>query len=496
MTEVLTTIFRKYDIRGTAMGDNPQLTPDLARLVGKALGTYLPQQFHTERVFVGRDNRLSSAPLQSAMIEGLLSTGVNVTDIGEVITPTVYYASASYNAANTGAGVQITGSHLDTRYNGIKMAFGPLALADQQIQDLLRLIQTDAFTEGQGQLARDFDMMHKHMMTIKQKVKLARPMKVVMDAGNGIIGTVFPAVLQELGCEVTCLYCESDGTYPNHLPNPEDPEMTKDLEAKVVEVGADLGLGFDGDSDRCGFIDNHGHHIAADRLLAILARDLLSRRPGASIVFDVKASQALPDEIRKYGGVPVMWKTGHSLMKKKMHEIGSPLGGEVSGHLFFGEDYYGFDDAPLIVLKALEIFSNSDQTVSEIFDALPKLAATPEVILSAPDALKFQIIAEMTAELQQHYDVFTLDGARATFENGWGVVRASNTQPAITLRFEAYTAPQLLEYMRRFKLLLDKYPEVDQGPLLAQIANFSVGDVPPMSGQVAPLTTEPTQNGG
>jgi phosphomannomutase/phosphoglucomutase len=280
-------------------------------------------------------------------------------------------------------------------------------------------------------------------------------------------------VLSNLGLEVECLYCESDGTYPNHLPNPEDPSTTHDLEAKVIEIGADLGLAFDGDSDRCGFIDEHGHHIAADRLLALLARDLLSRHPGASIVFDVKASQALPDEIRKYGGVPVMWKTGHSLMKRKMHEIGSPLGGEVSGHLFIGEDYYGFDDAPLVALKALQIFSQTDKSVSELFDEIPKLVATPEIILSAPDNVKFAIIEEITQELSGKYEVVTLDGVRAMFPNGWGVVRASNTQPAVTLRFEAYTAPDLIEYMNIFKALLDKHPEIKQDEFVAQMAKFA-----------------------
>ncbi|MFQ3566442.1 MAG: phosphomannomutase/phosphoglucomutase [Aggregatilineales bacterium] len=474
MTEINTTIFRKYDIRGTVTGDNPQLTPAIALLVGKALGTYMLRTFGTERVFVGMDNRLTSPPLQRALIDGLLSTGMAVTDIGQVLTPTVYFASASYPGA--AGGVMITGSHLTTDYNGIKMAYGPLALADQQIQDLLQMIQTDDFAAGQGELTTDYDMIHKHMATIKSKVKIERPLNVVMDAGNGLSGTYFPDVLRDLGINVTCLYCESDGTYPNHLPNPEDPETTKDLEAKVLEIGADLGLGFDGDSDRCGFIDNHGHHIAADRLLALLARDLLARRPGAKIVFDVKASQVLPDEIRKYGGEPVMWKTGHSLMKQKMHEIGSPLGGEVSGHLFVGEDYYGFDDAPLIALKTLEIISRSRKTVAELFDELPKLVATPEIILSAPDDVKFAIIDEIRDTLKQDYEVVALDGARAIFERGWGLVRASNTQPAITMRFEAYTAPELVEYMLRFKRLLDLHPEVDQTRLLDQIARFSQPD--------------------
>ena len=471
MTQLDTSIFRKYDIRGKVVGETPQLTVDVARLVGKALGTYLPQQFGTERVFVGMDNRLASPPLQRGLIEGLLSTGMNVTDIGQVLTPTVYFASASYGVR--GAGVMITGSHLSTQYNGIKMAYGALALADQQIIDLLNIIQSESFTTGQGQVTQDYDMIHKHMETIKSKVTIQRPLKVVMDAGNGLSGEVVPPVLRDLGIEVVCLYCESDGTYPNHLPNPEDPELTKDLEALVVAEKADLGLAFDGDSDRCGFIDNHGHHIAADRLLALLARDLLKRLPGSTIVFDVKSSQALPDEIRKYGGVPLMWKTGHSLMKLKMHEVGSPLGGEVSGHLFTGENYYGFDDAPLIALRTLEIISKSNQTVAELFDEIPKLVATPEIILGAPDALKWQIIEEVTDSLKDKYEVITLDGVRAQFENGWGLVRASNTQPAITLRFEARTRPEAVEYMERFRNLLAQHPEVELEKLNDQIQAFS-----------------------
>ena len=471
MTQVDTSVFRKYDIRGTVAGDSVQITPDLARLVGKALGTYLPREFGTDHMFVGQDNRASSQSLRMALMEGVASTGLNVTDIGEVMTPTVYFASASYSGK--GAGVMITGSHLATKYNGIKMAYGALALADQQILDLLAIIQQDAFAVGEGKVDRDFNMLHEHMEKIKSMVKIERPLKVVLDAGNGMSGVPVPPMLADLGIEVTCLYCESDGTYPNHLPNPEDPETTKDLEAKVVEVGADLGLGFDGDLDRCGFIDNKGHHIAADRLLALLARDLLTRDKGASIVFDVKASKALADEITKDGGVPVMWKTGHSLMKRKMHEIHSPLGGEVSGHLFIGENYYGFDDAPLVALKTLEIISRSNKSVAELFAEIPTLPATPEIIMDAPDNVKFQIIDDMVKELEEKYKVITLDGARAEFDNGWGLVRASNTQPAITMRFEAYNNQQLVEYMTIFKGMLEKHPEVDLSKLQEQIVAFS-----------------------
>lgn len=472
MTGLDRSIFRKYDIRGVAVGSDPQLSPHVSRLVGLALGTYLPEQFGTNRVFVGSDNRVTSAPLRSAMIEGLLATGMDVTDIGEVLTPTTYFAAASYG--DQGAGVMITGSHLDTRYNGIKMAYGRLALSGEQIQDLLQLIEAGQFRKGAGKLSHDGEMIHKHMDTIRQKVTFERKLRVVLDAGNGLSGSYIPAVLEKLGCEVVCLYCEPDGTFPNHLPNPEDPEMTKDLEHKVVEVGADLGLAFDGDSDRCGFIDEHGHHIAADKLLAVLARDMLQRHPGNPVVFDVKASQALPDEIRKYGGVPVMWKSGHSLMKKKMNEIGSLLGGEVSGHLFIGEEYYGFDDAPLVALKAMSIFARSSKRVSEIFDEFPKLVATPEIILSAPDSLKFRIIDEITETLSKDYEVVTVDGARAVFAHGWGLVRASNTQPAITLRFEAYDKQELAKYMGLFKAQLDKHSEIDQAKFMEVYQRYAL----------------------
>ena len=471
MTTLDRSIFRKYDIRGTAGGDEPQLKPETALAVGKALGTYLPRQFQTERVFVGSDNRLTSPALKAAMIEGLASTGMPVTDIGEVLTPTVYFAAAVF--AGAGAGVMITGSHLDTRYNGIKMAYGKLALAGEQIQDVLKIIESGEFAQGAAEVSSDPQMIHRHMGAIQNKVSMAKPMKVVLDAGNGLSGTYVPPVLAALGLEVECLFCEADGSFPNHLPNPEDPEMTKELEAKVVELGADLGLAFDGDSDRCGFIDNRGHHITADRLLALLARDLLGRHPNTPIVFDVKASQALPDEIKKYGGLPVMWKPGHSLMKQKMNEIGSLLGGEVSGHLFIGEDYYGFDDAPLAALKTLEIISRSDKTIAEIFDEIPKLLATPEIVLSAPDHLKFKMIEEMTDAFQGKYEVVTVDGARVLFEHGWGLVRASNTQPAITLRFEAYTREQVSEYMQVFKAQLDRYPQINQDRFDVQVQAFA-----------------------
>lgn len=470
MAQVPTAVFRKYDIRGTAVGDDVQLTPAFATLVGKAYGTYVQRNLGVKQVFVGGDNRLSTGALKSGVIAGVLSTGLKVTDIGEVMTPTVYFASA----ANADAGgIMITGSHLTTKYNGIKMAYGKLALAGEQIQDLLKLIQSDDFEVGDGESVQDFDMVHKHMDAIKTKVSMGeRKLKVVVDAGNGLSGTYAPPVMEALGVDVICLFCEPDGTFPNHLPNPEDPELTKDLEAAVVKHNADFGIGFDGDADRCGLIDDHGHHVAADRLLALLARDLLKRHPGTPVVFDVKSSQVLPDLIRESGGEPVMWKSGHSLMKQKMNELGALIGGEVSGHMFIGEDYYGFDDAPLVALKVLELVSKTDKTLSELLGELPSMPATPEIIMSAPDDVKFKIIDSVRDKLQDQFEVVTVDGARAIFENGWGLVRPSNTQPAITMRFEARTNAQLAEYMERFDALLDDYPQVDRAELRKQISRF------------------------
>ncbi len=471
MAQVPEAIFRKYDIRGTVTGESPQLTPDVAVLVGKGYATYMIRTFQANQVFVGSDNRLTSPRLKQAVMEGIVSTGLHVTDIGTVMTPTVYFASAQHGPR--GGGIQITGSHLALQYNGIKMAFGRLALSGEQITSVLRLIQRNDFEMGHGTLDADLDMVNKHLDTIASLVKLGpRKLHIVMDAGNGMSGYYMEPIYRKLGIRVDCLYCEPDGTFPHHLPNPEDPETTKELERAVVEHKADLGIGFDGDADRCGIIDEKGHHVAADRLLALLARDMLQRHPGAKVVFDVKSSQALFDEIQKHGGIPIMWKSGHSLMKAKMAEESALLGGEVSGHLFIGEDYYGFDDAPLVSLKVLEILSKTDQSVTQVFETIPKLVASPEIILSTPDQVKFDVVAGLTKQLEDKFKVITVDGARALFSDGWGLVRVSNTQPAITMRFEARTVPALVEYMQYFDDLLDAYPQVDRTPLRAQIRAF------------------------
>jgi len=472
MTDVPKSIFRAYDVRGTVAGDSPQLTANVAFAVGKGYATYTMRTFGTDRVFIGSDNRLSSPPLKKAVIEALLSTGMNVTDIGDVMTPSVYFATAQYG--EKGGGIQITGSHLSLEYNGIKMAHGKLALHGDQIQAILQLILKDDYEHGSGELVQDLGMVDQHMATISSKVTMgARKLHVVLDAGNGLSGSMLAPVYTGLGVEVECLFCEPDGTFPNHLPNPEDETTTHELEQAVRDHKADVGIAFDGDADRCGIIDENGQHVAADRLLALLARDLLTRVPGAEILYDVKSSQALIDVITSSGGKPVMWRTGHSLMKAKMAEDHALLGGEVSGHLFVGENYYGFDDAGLVSLKVLELLSKTDQTVSELLSTMPVYVPTPEIIMSAPDDLKFEIVNTFKQKLSAKYPVNDIDGARVAFPNGWGLVRASNTQPALTMRFEADTRERVVTYMQEFNELLSAYPQVDASKINEQIEAFS-----------------------
>ncbi|GAB4450853.1 MAG: phosphomannomutase/phosphoglucomutase [Anaerolineae bacterium] len=454
-------IFRKYDVRGVAAGDDPQLSPGVARLIGKAYGTFMKRNLGAEKAYVGGDNRETTPALKAAVAEGIASTGMHVIDIGEVLTPTVYFAASSLG--KNGGGVMVTGSHLTPEYNGIKMSKGSLSLHGDEITGaLLGMVQRMDFETGSGSITQDRSIVDEHFETIKRKVTLGdRKLKVVVDAGNALAGVYIPPLYEALGLEVICLYCDPDPTFPNHLPNPESPDLVVDLQNTVVEHGADIGIGFDGDADRCGIIDNLGRHMSSDRTTALLAMDLLKRQPGATIVFDVKSSQALVDAVNAAGGNAIFWKTGHSLMKAKMAEVGAPLGGEVSGHIFVGEDYYGFDDAPLVSLKLLEILSNSDKTIAELYDALPHMWATPEVIMHAPDDEKFGIVEKIKERLGSRYDILDIDGVRARFDHGWGLVRVSNTHPAITMRFEAETRAQLLEYMRLVKEELKAFPAVD-----------------------------------
>jgi len=454
-------IFRAYDIRGIAQTTEEfasvDLTPETVTLIGKGIGTYL-QKISGKNLVVARDNRLHSPKLQKAFIDGLLSTGCNVTNIGEVTSPMMYYAVCKYEFDG---GATITASHNPKEYNGVKIV-GKSAhsICGDELQEVLKIINDKAFSTGEGKYVQQ-DISSDYQTDILSKVKLAKSLKIVIDAGNGIAGRYAPKLFRAMGCDVTELYCEPDGNFPNHEANPEELKNMQDLIAKVKETKADIGFGFDGDGDRVGVVDEKGHHYSADYLLLLLARDLLTRLPDSKIVFDVKVSQTLIDDIKNHGGQPVMSKTGHSFIESKMKEIGAPLAGEVSGHLFFAENYYGFDDAFLGGAKLLEILSKSGKTFSHLFDDVPSTYTTPEFKAHTPDDKKFDIVNKLVEYFTEHYDCITLDGVRVNFSpKAWGAVRASNTSPNLTLRFEADSKEKLNEIQKLMVEQLKKFPEV------------------------------------
>ncbi len=447
-------VFRAYDVRGLVGSD---ITPDVFRLVGSAYGTLIRRN-GGRRIAVGQDNRQSSDALKAGFVEGVLATGLDVVDIGLVPTPILYFATAHWKLDG---GATVTGSHNPIEYNGVKMVHpGAAPLTEEEIQRLRGLAERKDFERGRGTLAAR-SPREDYFATVSRLVNPARRLKVVVDAGNGVAGLYGPDLLRRIGCEVVELHCESDGSFPNHLPDPEDPENVVDLQARVVEVGADLGVAYDGDADRVGIIDERGARHEADLILILLARDMLARHPGAKVVFDVKSSQSLVEDIRAHGGTPVMWKTGHSHLKRKMREDGILLGGEVSGHMFFAEDYYGVDDGILASCKVIEIAARAAEPVSRLFASVPHLRATPELKAPCPDAEKFRIIEEIARDLKRRYETIDIDGARVLFPGGgWGLVRASNTNPYLTLRFEARTDAEIAEMKRIIYDTLRRYPFV------------------------------------
>jgi len=454
-------IFRAYDIRGIAIATekfpNVDLTTETVKLIGKGTGTYL-QKISGKNIVVGRDNRLHSPDLQKAFIEGLLETGCNVTNIGISPTPFIYYSVCKYNFDG---GINITASHNPKEYNGIKIVSkNAHSICGDDLQDVLKIIQKEEFAQGKGEY-KEMEIFEEYKEDIKKLVKIQRPLKIVVDAGNGTAGKFAPQLLRELGCDVTEIYCELDGNFPNHEANPEEYKNVKDMIDKVREIKADMGIAFDGDSDRIGIVDENGHHYSADYLLLLLARDLLTRIKGAKIVFDVKVTQTLIDDIKAHGGEPVMSKVGHSFIEAKMKEIGAPLAGEVSGHMFFGENYYGFDDAFLAAAKLLEIFSKQVGPFSSMFNDVPKMFNTPEFKAYCPDEKKFEIVRALSDHFTKLYDCITMDGVRINFSNtSWGAVRCSNTSPNLTLRFEAESEEKLKEIMKIMADEIKKYPEV------------------------------------
>ncbi len=462
---IKTNIFRAYDIRGIAIkkDDNTvEITEETAYLIGKGAGTYLQKISDTKNIAVGADVRLTSPALKKAYIKGVTETGINVTDVGLSISPMIYWAVCAKFPPlfPFDSGTNITASHNPKEYNGFKIVGkNAHSICGDELQEVLKIIQKNEFitAETPGTLTRQ-DISEEYLKDLEQKVQINKKIKVVVDAGNGTASLIGPEFLRRIGCEVIELFCETDGNFPNHEANPEELKNMQDLIAKVKEVKADIGIGFDGDGDRVGVVDETGKMYSSDFMLFLLAQDLLKRIPQAQIVFDVKVSQVVIDKIEELNGIPVMSKTGHSFIETKMKEIGAPLAGEVSGHLFFGENYYGFDDALLGAGKIIEILANSDIPLSKMFDSLPKVHTTPEYKISCPDDKKFEVIKKIVNHFTNLYDCITIDGVRINFgDKAWGAIRASNTSPNLTLRFEAKTSERLEEIKNIVLTELEKH---------------------------------------
>lgn len=437
-------IFRAYDIRGTF---GQTLTEDYAFSIGQAVGSEVLSRGENTLV-VARDGRTSSPVLQQAVINGLIASGCDVLDIGEVPTPVLYFATHELNAQS---GVMVTGSHNPPDHNGFKIVISGETLSGDQIQNLRRRIEKNQFSKGDG-YQQKIDILPEYIEKITSSVVLARPLKVVLDCGNGVGGKLAPHILTEMGCKVVELFCEVDGRFPNHQPDPSQPENLKALQAAVIANEADIGIALDGDADRIGVVTNRGTIIWPDRLLMLYARDLLARNPGSDVVFDVKCSRDLADLISASGGRPIMWKSGHSLMKAKMRETGALLGGELSGHIFFADQWYGFDDGIYAAARLLEILSMEPIDAEEIFAEFPAKVSTPEFLIKLPETAKFAMMQRLENGLQfKDGKIITIDGIRVDFPYGWGLVRVSNTTAALTARFEADNEESLKDIERRFR---------------------------------------------
>jgi phosphomannomutase/phosphoglucomutase len=430
-------IYREYDIRGVVDKD---LTPEVVRRLGQGFGTHMAQ-LGRKNLVVGRDGRLSSPSYGEALIEGLISTGCNIIDIGVCPTP-VYYFSIFH--LNKDGGMMVTGSHNPPEFNGFKVSAGKSTIFGEEIQRLGRLIERGEFVNGKGNLSK-FEIIKPYQDYIKKDIKLEKKMRVVIDAGNGTGGVVARSLLRDLGCEVEELYCEIDGRFPNHFPDPTIPENLKDLIAKVKRIRADVGIGYDGDADRIGVVDDQGHIIWGDQLMIVFAREILKYQKGATFVAEVKCSQNLFNDIEKHGGKAIMWRTGHSLIKEKMREERAALGGEMSGHIFFADRYFGYDDAIYASCRLVELLSKTDRKLTQLLQDVPKTFITPEIRVDCPDEIKFKVVEKVKQELRKSYSIIDVDGVRVKFEDGWGLVRASNTQPVLVLRFEALTQKRLQE---------------------------------------------------
>ncbi len=448
MNRINPQIFREYDIRGVVEKD---LTEEIIEIIGKAYGTYLTKE-GKKKVSLGRDCRLSSPSFAKAMTHGINSTGVDVVDIGMVTTPMLYFSLFNIDVEG---GVMITASHNPSEYNGVKLCVGKESLFGEDIQKIKGIAEQGDFSSGKGGLETT-SIMNDYLKFLRENVKIKPGIRVAIDCGNAMTGIVAPVILKEFGCKVTEFYVTPDGRFPNHHPDPIVEENLRDLINAVQKEKLDLGIGFDGDGDRIGVVDEMGNMIWGDMLLAIFARDVLKSIPGAKIIGEVKCSTRLFKDIERHGGIPIMWKTGHSLIKNKMRVEGAVLGGEMSGHMFFADKFLGYDDAVYAALRLLEIISKTGKRVSELLDGIPPAFATPEIRVDCSDEVKFQVVEKVKDEFKKEYKVIDVDGVRIEFPDGWGLIRASNTQPALVLRFEAVTKERLEEIMSLIERKLEQ----------------------------------------
>jgi len=467
MVKLESSIFREYDIRGIA--DGSQLSPEIVKLIGKAYGTFLKKRGKTSAV-VGHDARKTSDSFRQAISDGLVSTGINVYDLGLVTSPMMYWAQYYFDCDG---GVMITASHNPPEWNGMKLALGKsYTLIGDELTDIKNLAESGDFDKGTGRYEKK-DIFSIYREDLIKRVRIRRRIRIVVDCANGSAGISTPEIFRSIGVSVIKQYCEANGDFPYKSPDPSMMDFMDSLGKRVVAEGADAGFGFDGDGDRLGMVDDKGEIIWPDRYMILLSRSVLKVKPGAKIIFDVKCSQALEEDIIAHGGHPIMWKTGHSHIKAKMHEEKAPLAGEMSGHIFFGGDqYYGFDDATFSSLKLLEFLSADNRKVSAIFAEAPYYIATPtihvDILGKDPDEVKYQVVERLTNDFQalagkgKVIEVITINGARVKMNDGWGLVRASSNLPVLVLRMEAKTEKRLQEIKDFFRKMFKKYPEISE----------------------------------
>ncbi len=442
-------IFREYDIRGVAQ---EELDDQTVKALGSGFGTKLIRN-GGKTIALGRDVRLSSPRIRDALVEGLTSTGLNVVDLGEVPTPVLYFA---IEHLKTDGGVMVTGSHNPPEFNGFKLCVGRDSIFGEEIQRLYHLIEGGEFESGQGSVST-YEIIPEYQAYIKESLLIDEPVRMVLDCGNGCGGLAAPEIFKDMGCLVDVLYGEPDGNFPNHHPDPTVASNLDDLIHRTKSMGYDLGVAYDGDADRIGVVDDMGNILWGDQLLILFSRAILKKNPGASVIGEVKCSQNLYNDIEQHGGNAIMWKTGHSLIKKKMREENALLAGEMSGHIFFNDRYFGFDDAIYATGRLLEILCAEARPLSQLLWGLPPVFSTPEIRNDCPDEVKFDLVARVSEYFKSKYEVVDVDGVRVIFEDGWGLIRASNTQPVIVMRFEAASEARLKEIQSLMESKLEEF---------------------------------------